>query len=519
MRLRSQLFLSFAAVSLSTLLVGAVAIASVREAEAQFGALSEEAAGGIVVLGDLRASSLRFVASTNELGVILASGGAPDGEGALEELELIERARDDLLAATERYGAQADSRSPQEQELVRGLTRTVPGFLESGDELVAAILAKEGDETAEAKESFESHEQALLLLAHDAIEFKRAQIEAEEAALQAAFSRLTRAVVIGVVSALAASLALGALLSGRIATPLARLRDHAQLVGDGRFDAPPPRAPSRDEVGELTDAIASMTMKLKRSRDDLDDMHAKTLRNERLSALGTLVAGVAHEINNPLAYIRGNIELAQMTLDESKSAPHDAASAESVKESLTVSLAGLDRIEHIVRGLKAVARSSMGEPQPTDVNALVERAIAVAAPRFDPRVVVERDLAAASHPRALEGDLAQALLNVLLNAAESIGPEPGVIRIRTRDARDAVVIEVDDTGPGIPASVLPRLFTPFVTTKPTGTGLGLGISQRILRDHGGAIEGENLPGRGARFRLTIPLRGRPLPAFSPAHSM
>jgi len=230
-------------------------------------------------------------------------------------------------------------------------------------------------------------------------------------------------------------------------------------------------------------------------------------RSERLSALGTLVAGVAHEINNPLAYVRGNVELLEMTTAElSASAPSEEARSRvlEMQRETRVALEGLDRIAAITRSLKQIARVGPQPRAPTDVNALVANVLNVAAPRVPDGVKLESELRATRLVLANGSEIAQVLINLVFNAADATEAKGSRVVIRSRDEPGRVVVEVEDDGVGIPAQERAKLFTPFFTTKPQGTGLGLSVSQSIATDHGGALTFTSREGEGTIFRLALP---------------
>jgi PAS domain S-box-containing protein len=235
---------------------------------------------------------------------------------------------------------------------------------------------------------------------------------------------------------------------------------------------------------------------------------------ERLAALGELAAGVAHELNNPMAYVVMNLELVRETLERRGDA--------TTREPLLEALDGIRRMQEIALELRAFAGSDgEGAPEAVALGRAVESAINITRNQLRHRAVVRRELEPGLSVRAREGQLVQVLVNLLANAAQAI-PEDGAqhtVTIATR-ALDGgrVEISVSDTGTGIPSEILPRLFTPFATTKARGqgSGLGLAISRRIVDRFGGDIRAENLAAGGAK--LTITLSAAPLPAKKSEHA-
>jgi PAS domain S-box-containing protein len=222
---------------------------------------------------------------------------------------------------------------------------------------------------------------------------------------------------------------------------------------------------------------------------------------DRIASIGLLGAGVAHEINNPLAYALSGVEMAARRV-----ASMPDASPE-IGELLGAALEGIGRVRAIVHDLRVFTRPDDGPPQPTDVREILESTLTLAASALSGRARVVRDyadvpMAAANGPR-----LGQVALNLVLNAIESM-KEPGELRVRTLlDDAGRVAFEVEDTGAGIPPEVLARIFDPFFTTKPVGrgTGLGLAICHQIVRGLGGEITVRSTLGRGTTFRVALPL--------------
>ncbi|MGE0399761.1 MAG: ATP-binding protein [Kofleriaceae bacterium] len=223
---------------------------------------------------------------------------------------------------------------------------------------------------------------------------------------------------------------------------------------------------------------------------------------DRLAAVGTLAAGTAHEINNPLAFVLSNADL----LDEELDAPSDKAAA---REMIADIRHGALRIRDVVRDLMSLARERGGEVTSVDLNETLRRCIAMAAPQTRHRARVFSTLDELAPVRANEGRLFQVFLNLIVNAAQAIregAADQNAIRITGRNAGGEVIIEIADTGSGMPRDVLDRIFEPFFTTKAIGqgTGLGLSISHGIVTDLGGRIEVDSTLGVGTTFRVILP---------------
>lgn len=243
-------------------------------------------------------------------------------------------------------------------------------------------------------------------------------------------------------------------------------------------------------------------------RDRVDALLRQT---DRDSVLGTLVAGVAHEINNPLQFIAGNVELATIDVKALNEAlelsPGSREHARQIEEALVTAQRGIDAITQITRGLKQFVRASDGRRAPADLNALVNGVLTLARPRLAPDIEIVRELGARGRAVVNASEIAQVVLNLVLNASEALG-KSGQIVLRTIDEPGHALVEVEDNGGGIPPAALPRIFMPYFTTKPTGTGLGLSISRRIVEEHGGTLTVDTRPGR-TLFRIDLPIAGYP----------
>jgi PAS domain S-box-containing protein len=283
------------------------------------------------------------------------------------------------------------------------------------------------------------------------------------------------------------------------------------------------------EIGSRAAQVGRERMLLSIGRDltERAEMQANLLHADRLAAMGTLAAGVAHEINNPLAYAMGNLDMlarrlpeaiarlqaeAGTTSEEGAAGRLSAVAADLAEscEMLTVAREGAARVRTIVLDLKRFSRPDEALVGPVDVQEVLEYAIGIAASELRHRARVVRDYADVPLVAVNESRLGQVFLNLLLNAAQAIpegDTEGQEIRVRTRvDDKGSVVVEIADTGVGIPPRLIGRVFDPFVTTKQAGegTGLGLFVSRSIVKDAGGEIALESEVGRGTTVRVTLP---------------
>jgi len=242
----------------------------------------------------------------------------------------------------------------------------------------------------------------------------------------------------------------------------------------------------------------------------------------RLAAVGSLASGVAHELNNPLTWVTSNLGFAIEELQKLHRENKEARErTDEALDALDDAKAGAERIAQIVSDLRTFARSDAEGLHPVSVARAVTSALKMAHNELRHRGRLVEDLKPVPTVLGSEARLCQAVLNLLLNAAWSLAASPGAVnevRVATyTDGEGHAVIDVSDTGPGISPDVLPRIFDPFFSTKPTGEGLGLGLSvtHSIITGIGGTIEVESHVGQGTTFRVKLPVVRRPLEEPTP----
>ncbi len=262
----------------------------------------------------------------------------------------------------------------------------------------------------------------------------------------------------------------------------------------------------------MSDELAGTNARLVATVDRLKTTQAQLLQAEKLSAIGQLVAGVAHELNNPLTSVIG---YAQLVENELRSASPEATvrPTAALARDLRRIAEESERAARIVRNLLAFARRQTAERAPQDIVDLVGRVLALRAYEFRLSGIELDTEYEPNLPRVLAdaGQLQQALLNLVLNAEQAMrGRTPRRLRIGARYVEEAAAVElsVGDTGHGISEDNIRRVFDPFFTTRDVGegTGLGLSICYGILRDHGGQIRVESRVGVGTTFSFLLPAR-------------
>jgi PAS domain S-box-containing protein len=237
------------------------------------------------------------------------------------------------------------------------------------------------------------------------------------------------------------------------------------------------------------------------------EMDRRLALADRMASIGTLAAGVAHEINNPLSYVLSNLRFlsGELAAERARNPGPDGEALVAVREALE----GAERVRRIVRDLKEFTRPS-DEQGPVDIEQVFDRAATLAANEIRFRARLEKDYGKVPPVRGDEARLLQVALNLLMNAAQAIPegrPDDNEITVRTRsDALRRVLIEIRDTGCGMEPDVCRHVFEPFFTTKPVGvgTGLGLSICHGIVHSLGGDIAVESAPGQGSVFRISLP---------------
>jgi signal transduction histidine kinase len=234
---------------------------------------------------------------------------------------------------------------------------------------------------------------------------------------------------------------------------------------------------------------------LRRSYAELERAQRRIIQGERLAALGEMSAVVAHEVRNPLGVIFNSLGSLRRLVRPTGDA----------KMLLEIVEEEADRLNRIVGDLLDFARPATPELRREPLERVVEDALAAALAPHPPGVEIARELDASLPPVPMDARLVrQAVLNVLVNAVQAM-PEGGRLTVRTRADDDEAVLEIEDTGPGIPDEVRARIFEPFFTTKASGTGLGLAVVRRIVEGHGGTVVVCSRPGEGTVFGLRLPL--------------
>jgi two-component system NtrC family sensor kinase len=288
-------------------------------------------------------------------------------------------------------------------------------------------------------------------------------------------------------------------LARQLLGTLARFMHYTERIGDGDFSPIPPHRKYRDEFSQLRMAFNKMIK-------EIDERERIMVESHKLRAVGTLVAGVAHELNNPL----NNTMLTAAMIQEDFSTLKDEEKLEMIKDIINET----ERSQKIVRNLLDFAREGEAKLITLNLNEIVEDSIKLVANQIKlSQIVLEKKFITNLAP--IYGSvqmLQQVFINLILNAVEIL-PKKGIITISTYKSKeeDYEVVEINDNGPGIPEHLLPRIFDPFFTTKSKrkGTGLGLSVSKGIINKLGGYITAESKQGNGASFKVFLPTTNIP----------
>ena len=312
------------------------------------------------------------------------------------------------------------------------------------------------------------------------------------------FEAWRKYLVFSVISALVPNLLLLLLVVRTISRPLQRITLAAVQVAEGEYGTEVDLRKSNDEIGLLANSFNEMSRKMANDIRQFQKLNEQLIRTEKLAAMGTLAAGVAHEVNNPLASISSLIQMMQSknNLDE------------KTIENLKLVQTQIQRITQVTKDMMDFARVRPAAKSLVDANDLIEKSLRLAS--FDKsfqKLHINKELAVNLLKVFADGDqLQQVFLNLFLNARDAL-PEGGELFIKTSETENDLQIEIADSGIGIRSENIKKIFDPFFTTKPAGkgTGLGLAVCYGIITAHGGKIEVSNYDINGTKFTILLPI--------------
>ena len=264
---------------------------------------------------------------------------------------------------------------------------------------------------------------------------------------------------------------------------------------------------------EAHEALLRLAMEdMRRIYDDFLKTSSQLTQADKLAAIGTLSAGVIHEINNPLFVIQGSHSILKNKIAEIQQIVRNGSPAETktlfgeIENSLNRCVECAGRIAKIVKDIRVFSRSDKGQNTIEDVNNILDGIIGIAWNTIKNKAELQKSYGELPKIPCYSQPLGQVFLNLLVNASQAITGK-GVISVKTHLSGGRVLVEISDTGSGISEEVRSRIFEPFFTTKDadTGTGLGLSISADIIKKHSGTIEVQSQVGRGTTFTISLPV--------------
>jgi signal transduction histidine kinase len=262
-----------------------------------------------------------------------------------------------------------------------------------------------------------------------------------------------------------------------------------------------------DEIAKLNESLEA---RVEQRTRELQETQNQLMQSEKMKSLGQMVAGVAHELNNPIGFVHANLQLLDEFIEKlvatQESGGDSTKYRDAITKLLTRSREGTERVKKIVQDLRTFSRTDQADLQTAQLTDEIDSTLALMEPRFKGHIEVIREYQTLPEVTCYPGQLNQVFLNLLINACDVL-EDGGTITIRAQPIDDGVRIEFEDSGPGISADVQSRIFDPFFTTKEIGkgTGLGLSLSHGIIERHGGRIQIVSEPSRGAIFRIELPL--------------
>lgn len=402
---------------------------------------------------------------------------------------------DEQSLRTAQYNAARARSLQQEQEALFRRLSTEGAFerftenLNEYDRLIERLLAwsekngNSGSRVVSDEESVRRYGSAIAEFAEDLSSKKRKSIN--ETIRKTVRLELASFVLAGIGVA-----AMGGLMFVRITGPLRLLEESTNRIGRGEFE-PIENFPLEKEVRDVFQSFNRMARQLKQGQDQL-------VQSKKLASLGTMLAGVAHEINNPLSNISSSCQLLLEELDE--------PDTEFQELSLKTVLEQVDKARSIVRTLLEFSRNREFRMEPVNLKVLVDKTVALLRGDIPSQIEIVTCVGDSIVVSVDRQRMQQALMNLISNAIHAI-EGPGIVEVVVRSGEDSTVeLTVRDTGKGIPKEDLPHIFDPFFSTKDVGegTGLGLFVTHDIVTSHKGKIKIDTAPGRGTQVTLTIP---------------
>jgi signal transduction histidine kinase len=416
--------------------------------------------------------------------------------GLLAQIEVRRNAFESWLSA-----AWQEASTPQRKELLGKIRSRYAAYDGARARALALFDGGRKDEAVRLLGETQGHVEGLLSLVEAFGDLRRQQATQTLEAATSSTQRLAGLIVFTSILGAIASIAAGFLWARRFAKPIYELRLRAESAAQRTRLQVDPKG---DDLEGLARHVTALLRRVEDMDGALSEHRRRLAQQEKLSEMGELAAKLAHELLNPLAGMKAAIQLL------ARNAQSGQVPQQEVKETAAALDAEITRVEGLMRRLVDYARPLSPRFEVCAPAQLVQSAVEASRRELDRTSTTVRDRVEPGLP-PLEVDpllVSQALSNLICNAAQAMPPR-GMVGVEVRrvveHGTDQVVFEVSDQGTGIPQDDLPRLFRPFFTTKPTGHGLGLAVSQHIVLEHGGRISARNLPGSGAVFQVSIPV--------------
>ena len=493
--IRGKIFAGYIAILLMALALLGVAVALTSQTRNLLRDMSGDTIPALIALDTIQETGLQLTNAGDRLA--FAAAGAAAGQD-LPKARLT-GLRAAVAQSDRQFKAAIESiRAVANVEALKAMRPRIIGSAETMRTLAAKLLAAtngalDAKQIAATRNALEVESDTLADHVNRTILYHRRALTASQADVEGRVQTMLVSVLVGVVVICLATIFGGKVVSGYIIRPILHLRESAVRVGRGELGAPPEKL-SNDEIGTLADAFAAMMTQLQSAQQQLT-------RKERLATLGQVAGTVSHELRNPLAVIDSSITLIRQLVTDKPA---------GVERALDRAGRNIERCARIIDDLLAftLVRETVREPTALDSWAaeILDR-----HPVPD-GVVFDRELTSGAAVAIDREQFRQVIVNLLENAAQAM-TDPGwvppsgrllTITLRTETAGPFVRLSVIDTGPGIPADRISRIFEPLFTTKSFGVGLGLATVQQIVEQHGGTIEATSAVDEGATFAISLP---------------
>jgi len=259
------------------------------------------------------------------------------------------------------------------------------------------------------------------------------------------------------------------------------------------------------EKKDIKGELEQYSEQLEKYKNETQEM----IQSEKMASLGRLVSGVAHEINNPLGYMKSSIGLIEDDIQELKERCDEKEYSkllDDMESNLDMNIEGIDKITNITETLREFVSVEVESEVKTDLNENIRSTLILLENEFKEDIDLKKELGDIPEVKCSPGKLNQVFMNVIYNALQSV--DEGAIEIKTWAEDKDAFIKIKDDGRGIPKDIRDKIFDPFYTTKDESTGLGLSVSYRIVKEHGGDIRIESEEGVGTEVTIRIPVEGK-----------